>query len=110
MNEISWDEFAAVDIRVGTVIDCKPFKQAINPSYVLRIDFGELGVLKSSAQITDRYTCEDLVGTQVTAVVNFPAKQIANIKSQCLVLAAVEDGTATFLRPDSKIHNGTRIS
>ena len=111
-NDLSWQEFSRTDMRAGTILTAEPFPKARNPSYILRIDFGpELGERKSSAQITDHYQPEDLIGRQVIAVVNFPPKQIANMMSECLVLGAVgEDKTVTLLRPDVRVPNGTRIA
>ena len=102
--------FEDLDIRVGTIIHAERFEEAIKPSYKLKIDFGELGILKSSAQITKKYTLEHLLGFQVIAVVNFPKKQIANFMSECLVLGVVEDDSVVLLKPDSKTENGLRIA
>ena len=112
MNDspLNWSEFERVDMRVGTVLSAEPFPAARRPAYRLLIDFGPLGERKSSAQITDRYAAEELIGRQVIAVVNFPPKQIATLMSQCLVLGAVEEETGvTLLTPDFKVANGTRI-
>lgn len=107
---LSWSEFTRVDIRAGTVLSAKPFPEARNPSYVMVIDFGPLGQRKTSAQITDLYQPEELVGRQVIAVVNFPPKQIANIMSECLILGAVGDDKAVnLLRTDTRVENGTRV-
>ncbi|KUJ51686.1 tRNA-binding protein [Chryseobacterium sp. JAH] len=84
--EISWEDFEKLDIRCGTIISVDDFEKATNPSYQLEIDFGDLGIRKSAAQITKLYRKEDLVGKQILAVVNFPKKQIANFFSECLVL------------------------
>ena len=90
-----------VDLRIGTIVAAEPFPEARNPSYRLRIDFGELGERKSSAQITDLYRADHLIGRQVVAVVNFPPKQIATMMSECLVLGAVgEDKVVTLLQPE----------
>ena len=87
-----------------------PFEKAKNPSYQLWIDFGELGILKSSAQITHLYECEDLIGKQIMAVVNFPEKQIANFMSQCLVLGIVgAEKEVVLIEPERKVTNGLRI-
>lgn len=102
--------FKSLDVRVGTVIDAEFLKKAIKPSYKLKIDFGILGVLKSSAQITKLYDAEKLVGTQVIAVVNFPKKQVANVMSECLVLGVVNDDEIILLRPDFEVKNGLKIS
>ena len=111
MNEsVHYETFAQLDIRVGTIIEAKVFEAARNPAYILRIDFGEEGILKSSAQITKLYSLEDLIGTQIVAVINFPPKQIATIQSQCLVLGAVNSDQVTLLSPLTPVDNGTSIS
>ena len=102
--------FKSIDVRVGTVIDAEFLKKAIKPSYKLKIDFGIIGILKSSAQITKLYDAEKLVGTQVIAVVNFPKKQVANVMSECLVLGVVNDDKVILLRPDFEVKNGLKIS
>ena len=102
--------FKDLDIRVGTIVHAEVFKEATNPSYKLKIDFGELGILKSSAQITKNYAPEQLLGFQVIAVVNFPKKQIANFMSECLVLGVVDEDSVILLKPDLKVKNGLRIS
>ena len=107
---ITWADFEKVDIRVGTVLTAEIFKEVRNPAYKLTIDFGALGIKKSSAQITDLYHPEGLVGTQVIAVVNFPVKQIANMMSECLVLGAVGDNNVvTLLQTERPAKNGARI-
>ena len=109
-NTINWQDFSKVDIRVGTILAAKFFKEAKNPSYILQIDFGELGIKKSSAQLTKLYTLKDLLGKQIVAVVNFPPKQIANMMSECLVLGAVaDDGEVTLLKTEQTTTNGLRI-
>jgi len=109
--ELSWSDFEKVEMRVGTVIEALDFTEALNPAYRLNIDFGdEMGVKRSSAQITSRYTKEELVGKQVIAVVNFPKKQIANFMSECLVLGAVDGEDVTLLEPNQLVVNGLRIS
>jgi tRNA-binding protein len=109
--ELSWEEFQKVEMRVGTILEASDFPEARKPSYKLRIDFGnELGIKKSSAQITNLYTKEDLVGKQVIAVVNFPKKQIGPFMSECLVLGAVQDTDVTLLEPNKPVRNGLRIS
>ena len=107
---INWEDFAKVEIRVGTIIKAEEFPEAKNPAYILTIDFGELGLRKSSAQITKLYSPESLLNKQVVAVVNFPKKQIANIQSECLVLGAVDDDEVTLLSLDQMVKNGLRIS
>ena len=108
---ISWKEFTKVDMRVGTIIEVVDFPEARIPAYQVKIDFGsDLGIKKSSAQITNLYTKEDLLGRQVIAVVNFPKKQIANFMSECLILGAVEGKDVVLLRPESSVPNGLKIS
>lgn len=109
-SEITWDDFTKVDMRVGTVLRAEVFEKAKNPSYILHIDFGELGIKKSSAQITVLYKPEELIGKQVIAVVNFPKKQIANIQSECLVLGTMDGKTITLLEPNKTVANGLRIA
>lgn len=109
--EISWDDFEKVDIRVGTIIDGSVFKEARNPSYKLDIDFGPIGVLKSSAQLISLYTAEELVGKQILAVVNFPKKQIATMMSECLVLGLVGEGKdVVLINPERRVENGLRLA
>ncbi len=112
MNKINWADFEKIEIRTGTIIKAEIFKEARKPAYKLTIDFGaELGVKKSSAQITDLYQPEELLDKQVVAVVNFPPRQIANFMSGCLVLGAVgDDGKVTLLQPEREVENGQRIS
>lgn len=111
MNTLDWATFQQIEIRVGTILTAEFFEKARKPAYILHIDFGEeLGVKKTSAQITDFYTSQDLPGKQVVAVVNFPPKQIADIMSECLVLGAVAaDGKVTLLQTERKTENGLRI-
>lgn len=107
---ISWSDFSKVEMRVGTILSAELFKELKNPAYKLRIDFGELGQLKSSAQITTLYKPEELLGKQIVAVVNFPPKQIANMMSECLVLGGLGDGKdVILLQPEQRVKNGTRI-
>ncbi len=111
MENLSFDDFLKVEMRVGTLLTVEEFKEARNPAYKLTIDFGEWGIKKSSAQITDLYAAQDIIGQQIVAVVNFPKKQIANIMSECLVLGAVADNQeVTLLQPNLPVKNGTRIS
>lgn len=111
MDNISWSDFSKIQIHVGTIIDAKPFHEAKKPAYQLYIDFGVLGIRKSSAQITAKYCLEELIGKQVTAVLNFPPKQIANFMSACLVLGIVDDNQeVTLICPDKPTKNGLRIS
>lgn len=108
-SPISWDDFAKIDIRVGTIVHAEVFAEARKPAYKLVIDFGELGTKKSSAQITKLYRPEEIIGKQVIAVVNFPPKQIASIKSECLVLGAVDGEEVTLLTTSKITGNGLRI-
>lgn len=95
--KVSFDHFLELDLRAGRVLDAKPFPEAKKPAYILEIDFGPLGVLKSSAQITQHYSCEDLKGEWVIAVVNFHKKQIGPIQSECLVLGVYDQNQAVRL-------------
>ncbi|MFN0217142.1 MAG: tRNA-binding protein [Saprospiraceae bacterium] len=108
---LTWQEFEKVEMRVGTILEVKDFPAARHPAYQLLIDFGEFGVKKSSAQITDLYQKEGLVGKQVIAVVNFPPKQIATFFSECLVLGLVgENKVITLLHPERPVPNGLRVA
>ncbi len=107
---ISWSDFEKVEMRVGTIIQVDDFPKAKNPAYKLTIDFGPLGIKKSSAQITKLYQKESLIGKQIIAVVNFPLKQIADFMSECLVLGAVgDDKEVTLLSADMQVENGLMI-
>jgi tRNA-binding protein len=109
---LTWEEFEKTEMRVGTIIEVNDFPEARKPAYQLTIDFGsELGVRRSSAQITKRYIKEALVGRQIVAVVNFPKKQIGKFMSECLVLGVVgQEGDVVLLSPDFKVENGLRIA
>jgi tRNA-binding protein len=96
-------------MRIGTVLSAEIFEEARKPAYKLSIDFGELGIKKSSAQITDRYTIKDLIGKQVVAVINFPPKQIANLMSECLILGGLNQEGVSLLSVDHQLPNGTKI-
>ena len=106
---IGFDNFEKDDFRVGTVIQVDEFPQANKPAFQLTIDFGPLGTLKSSAQITTRYHSEELIGRQVIAVVNFPVKRIANFNSQCLVLGATQGNDVFLLSPNTTVENGQLV-
>ncbi|MCL4169917.1 UNVERIFIED_CONTAM: hypothetical protein GTU68_012422 [Idotea baltica] len=111
MSEIiNFEDFTKVDLRVGTIIEINDFPEARNPAYQLTIDFGTLGVKKSSAQITTLYKKEDLLNRQIVAVVNFPKKQIGKFMSECLVLGAVNNKDVLLLNPEAKVLNGTVVS
>jgi tRNA-binding protein len=112
LNTIEWSDFEKVELRVGTIVEVLDFPEARKPAYKLMIDFGdEIGLLKSSAQITDLYTREELVGRQVVGVVNFPPRQIGPVRSECLVTGFHrEDGAVVLARPDSEVPNGARLA
>ncbi|MDD7884831.1 tRNA-binding protein [Flavivirga sp. 57AJ16] len=109
-NTITFEDFTKVDLRVGTIIGVDDFPEARNPAYQLTIDFGDLGIKKSSAQITTLYKKEDLQQKQIVAVVNFPKKQIAKFMSECLVLGAVNGKDVILLNPENKVKNGTPVA
>jgi tRNA-binding protein len=110
MATITWNDFEKIDIRSGTIIEVNDFPNARKPSYQLAIDFGELGIKKSSAQITHHYTQEELLNKQIVAVVNFPVKQIATFFSECLVLGVYdENNEVVLLRPDKHVGKGLKI-
>lgn len=112
MAEISWQDFEKVEMRTGTIVKAEPFPEARKPAYRLTIDFGSaIGTRKSSAQITDHYRPEELVGKQVIGVVNFPPKQIGPVRSECLVTGLVQaDGTVILAVPDKPAENGSRLA
>ena len=107
---ISWGDFEKIDMRVGTILEVNDFPNAKKPSYQLIIDFGDLGIKRSSAQITILYKKENVVGKQVIAVINFPVKQIANFFSECLVLGVYnENSDVVLLQPSLQVKNGCKI-
>ena len=106
----TFDDFLKLDIRVGTVISAEAFEKAKKPAYKLKIDFGEdLGVKKSSAQITEKYSADELTGKQVLAVVNFPPRQIADFMSEVLVLGTYSEGGVVLIAPERKVNNGDKL-
>lgn len=109
-TSIAFEDFSKVDLRIGTIIEVNDFPKARNPAYQLTIDFGDLGIKKSSAQITTLYTKDELLDRQIVAVVNFPDKQIANFKSECLVMGAVDGKDVVLLKPEQSVKNGTTVS
>ena len=111
MNQISWADFEKIDIRTGTIIKAEPFPETRKPAYKLTIDFGsEIGIKKSSAQITQHYSPADLEGRQIIAVVNFPPKQIATFISECLVLGVYDENKeVVLLQPQQQLSNGLKI-
>ena len=111
MSRIAWEDFEKVEVRVGRVVEAEPFPEARRPAIKLRIDFGaDIGERRTSAQLTARYTPEDLVGTQVVAVVNFPPKRIAGFESEVLVLGVPDEaGEVVLLRPDIQVPIGGRM-
>lgn len=110
MEQITYPEFLKVELRVGTILSVLEFPEAKKPAYKLSIDFGELGIKQSSAQITHNYTKETLIGKQVVAVVNFPRKQIANFFSECLVTGfEAKDKTIVLISPDKPVPNGSKL-
>jgi len=110
MPTIQWPDFAKIEIRAGTILEVNDFPKAKKPAFQLTIDFGELGIKRSSARITELYDRQGLIGKQVVAVVNFPPKQIANFFSECLVLGVYTDkNEVVLLTPDKKVVNGWQI-
>lgn len=112
MNQINWDDFEKVELRVGTIVEAELFPQAKRPAYKLRVDFGEqVGLKRASAQITDLYELDELVGKQVVGVVNFPPKQIGPFMSECLITGFVQDnGSVVLTVPDKPVRNGLRLA
>lgn len=109
-EEITFEDFLTVDIRMGTIIEVNDFPKARKPAYQLKIDFGALGVKKSSAQITDLYTKDELLNTQVSAIINFKSRQIANFMSECLVLGVYnKEGNVVLLNASKAIKNGEQV-
>lgn len=111
MEQINWDDFQKIDLRVGTIIEAMPFIEARNPSYKIKIDFGDvIGIKKSSAQITTLYNLDDLVGKQIIAVINFPAKQIGPYMSECLITGFHRNADDIVLAtPHLNVPNGAKL-
>jgi len=108
---LTWEEFEKADLRTGTIIEVNDFPKARKPAYQLTIDFGALGIKKSSAKVETLHTKEELIGKQIVAVVNFPSKQIANFVSECLVLGVqTSEKDVVLLTTNSKTENGLKIS
>lgn len=106
----TFEDFMKLDIRVGTIINVKNFEKAKKPAYQLEIDFGEeIGIKKSSAQITEQYNINELIGKQILAVINFPAKQVADFMSEVLVLGTYSEGGVVLIAPDKKVSNGDKL-
>ena len=112
MKKITWGEFEQVELRVGTIKEVQEFPQARHPAYIVKADFGpDVGILKSSAQITDLYTPEDLIGKQIVGVVNFPSKQIGPIMSQFLLTGFYQDdGAVVIAQPERPVKNGAKLA
>lgn len=106
---ISFEDFSKIDLRVGTIIEVNDFPEAHKPAYQLSIDFGDLGIKKTSAQITALYSKADLLDKQIVANVNFPEKQIANFMSQCLIVGAVDSEKVILLTSEEQVSNGTPV-
>ena len=110
MKTISWAEFEQVELRVGTVVEVEDFPQAKKPAYKLKVDFGEFGIKRSSAQITHLYQKQDLMGRQVVGVINFPPKQIANFFSEALITGFyLPSGEIVLAQPERKVPNGSKL-
>ena len=106
----TFDDFMKLDIRVGTIIEAEVFEKARRPAYKLKVDFGkEIGIKRSSAQITEKYKPEDLIGKQVLGVVNFPPSQIADFMSEVLVLGTYSEGGVVLIKPDMDVENGDKL-
>jgi tRNA-binding protein len=110
-NNLTWSDFQKVEMRIGTIVSAEIFAEARNQAYKIVVDFGELGMRKTSAQITELYNTEELISKQVVAVVNFPPKQIANMMSECLILGGLGDGKEVILiQPEREVKNGMKIA
>ncbi len=111
MKEITWSEFAAVEIRVGTIVSVEEFPEARKPAYKINVDFGnEIGTRKSSAQVTELYSARELIGKQIIGVVNFPPKQIGPMRSECLIAGFYrDDGNVVLAIPERDVPNGAKL-
>lgn len=110
MNQITWKDFEKIELRAGTIIEVQDFPEARKPAYKLKIDFGELGVKRSSAQITHLYRKEELLGKQIVGVVNFPPRQVATFHSEVLTTGFyLPTGEVVLLHPERKVPNGARL-
>jgi tRNA-binding protein len=110
MEEITWNDFEKIELRVGTIIEVSDYPEARKPAYIVKVDFGEFGIKRSSAQITKHYTKEELVGRQIIGVINFPEKQIGKLMSQFLVTGfADEHGDIVLTAVTSKVPNGSKM-
>jgi tRNA-binding protein len=109
-DKITYEDFLKVDIRIGTIIEVKDFPKARKPAYQLKIDFGDLGIKKSSAQITELYSKKDLMNTQISAIINFKPRQIANFMSEVLVIGIYNvEGKVVLLKANKNIKNGDQV-
>ncbi len=106
---MTFEDFSKVDLRIGTIMEVNDFPEARSPAYQLIIDFGDLGIKKSSAQITTLYKKEELLNRQIVAIVNFPKKQISKFMSECLVIGAVDGKDVILLQPENEVKNGSPI-
>ena len=110
METINWDDFSKVELRAGTIIKVDAFPEARKPAYKLTVDFGEMGIKKSSAQITELYTEDELIGKQVIGVINFPVKQIGSFMSECLITGFTNNkGEVVLAVPDKNVANGLKL-
>ncbi len=111
MQEITWEEFTKVELRVGTIVAAEPFKEARTPAYKIKVDFGkEIGIKKTSAQVTKFYKPEDLIGKQIVGVVNFPVKQVGPMRSEFLLTGFHRDDGVILAVPDLPVENGVKIA
>ena len=109
IEPITWEDFAKIDICTGTIVAAEVFAEARKPAYKIKVDFGGSGIRTTSAQVTRRYSPEELIGKQVVGVLNFPPKRIAGLKSEFLLLGAINQDEVTLLTPDKPVENGLKI-